>query len=64
MEDNDVKTTCGGIRSIVQNLARYKKVDSKSDTLWKFEFKIWQDGKTLFQNYAFYKNIFFQNHAS
>ena len=60
MGDNDVKSTCGGFRYFVQIVARCIKVDSKSDTLWKFYFKRWQDEKTLFQNHVFAKTFSFK----
>ena len=31
LEESDVKSTCGGLRLIVQNLTRCTKVDLKSD---------------------------------
>ena len=64
MEESHVKSTCGGLRLIVQNLTRCRKVDLKSDQAKKNLIKIWQHEKIFTQNHALYKNFFVQNHAS
>ena len=65
--------TSGGLREIVQNLTRCKKLirkltrrkefNSKSDKTKQFQFIILHDDKNLIQNHAFYKNSFILNQA-
>ena len=50
MEENNVKSTCGGTRLEFKIEKDEKNFDLKSDLLLNFLFKIWQDEKNLFPN--------------
>ena len=49
MEENDVKSTCGGTRLEFRIENEEEKFNSKTATLLNFLFKIWQD-EIFFQN--------------
>ena len=59
MEENDVKSTCSGIKLDFKTEKYEKFLISKSDKLESSLLKIWQDEEKIFQNLT--RCIFFNS---
>ena len=60
MEESDVKSTCGGLRYIVQYMTRCKIFVLKFDKTKELWFGIWQGEKNSIENHAFQKKFSFK----